>query len=218
MTRLKVPVAIGVFCAIAFSASTNAAFITADFTGTVFDSTRPIASGTPVTGVFGFEADPVIAMDVPTPGSDYWPAGSGPDFIRYYDSNFWRSDSEGRSITMQFSILGTEYDDLGGFLPTSLSILNGADGQHLVLDFNANRIVYTFEIVGPPNSMFGSLDVRSFNPETFSLIGGTGFFGWPSGLEGTSFSIDTVHFNVEPVPEPATLTLLCLGLAALGAS
>ncbi|HEY5755620.1 MAG TPA: PEP-CTERM sorting domain-containing protein [Steroidobacter sp.] len=219
MTRLKAPVAIGVFCAIAFSASTNAAFITADFSGTVLDSTSPIASGTPVTGVFGFEADPVIAdTHGSTPGSDYWLAGSGPDFVSYYDSNYLSSDSGGRSITMQFSILGTEYRDLGGFQPTSLTISNAADGQHLALHFDANRAIYTFEIVGPPNSMFGSLDVRSFNPETFSLIGGTGFFGFPSGAAGTSFSFDTVHFNVEPVPEPATLTLLCLGLAALGAS
>ncbi len=217
MARFNVPVAMSMLCAIAFSATTNAAFITAGFSGTVLNSTSPIASGTPVTGVFGFETNPVIAdMDGPTAGSDYWLGDSGPDFVTYYDSNFF--DVGNRSIELQFSILGTEYLDLGGFLPTSLTISNAADGQHLALNFNANRTIYTFEIVGPPNSMFESLDVRSFNPETFSLIGGTGFFGFPSGLEGTSFSIDTVHFNVESVPEPATLTLFCLGLAALGIS
>jgi hypothetical protein len=171
--------------------------------------------------MFGFEADPVIAdMDGPTAGSDYWLADSGPDFVRYYDSNFSSDDVGAHSITLQFSILGTEYGDLGGswFLPTSLTISNAADGQRLALDFNANRTIYTFEIIGPPNSMFESLDVSSFNPETFSLIGGTGFFGFPSGLEGTSFSIDSVHFNVKAVPEPATLALFCLGLAALGVS
>lgn len=216
MSRSRVAVASCLACAVAFVPPAKAAFITADFSGTVLESTSSIPTGTQVTGSFGFEVDPVIAdINGPTPGSDYWLAGSGPDFISYYDSNF--NLDAGHSITLRFSILGTDYGYLGGpwFLPTSLTITNGSDAQQLALSFNDNRTVYTLDIAGPANSMFTSLDVRSFDPQGFSLFGGTGFFGFPSGLEGTTFSVDAVRFNAVSVPEPSTLTLLCLALAAL---
>lgn len=217
MNRSTVSLAGLVLCAAGFATPANATFVTADFSGTVLESTGSIPAGTQVVGSFGFEVDPVIAdADGPTPDADYWLADSGSDFISYYDSSF--SADGGHNITLMFSILGTDYGDLGGpwFLPTSLTITNAPDRQHLALRFDANRTVYTFDILGPAGSMFASLDVRSFDPQGFSLLGGTGFFGFPSGLEGTTFSVDEVRFNVESVPEPSTLTLLGLAVAGLG--
>jgi hypothetical protein len=100
--------------------------------------------------------------------------------------------------------------DLGGILFDLLS-LNGTTDLTVL---SSNGGSFSFPLLGPP-----PLDNEAFRPQNFTGAQWTGlqwiaFQGGGGGAPTTP--LDNIRFNVNAVPEPTTLALLAMGLAAAG--
>jgi len=120
--------------------------------------------------------------------------------------------------TLTFSV------DITGVLP-----MGGTDILRVTYtELGSAPVVQEFQIplfgtVNPPFTLIFSVFSPGLNPQgvpatlTIDLLNSAPDFVIPSGPnQGQSVDSQTYTFNVQPVPEPATLTVLFSGLVALG--
>jgi len=120
--------------------------------------------------------------------------------------------------TLTFSV------DITGVLP-----MGGTDILRVTYtELGSAPVVQEFQIplfgtVNPPFTLIFSVFSPGLNPQgvpatlTIDLLNSAPDFVIPSGPnQGQSVNSQTYTFNVHPVPEPATLTVLFSGLVALG--
>ena len=120
--------------------------------------------------------------------------------------------------TVTFSV------DITGVLP-----VGGTDTLRITYtELGGAPVVQDFQIplfgtVNPPFTLIFSVFSPGLNPQgvpatlTIDLLNSAPDFVIPSGPnQGQSVNSQTYTFNVHPVPEPATLTVLFSGLVALG--
>ena len=118
----------------------------------------------------------------------------------------------GTALTFSVDISGTLAPGAVDILRITYTELGGSP---IVQDFQ----IPLFGIVNPPFTLIFSIVSQSTNPFavpatlTLDLLNSNPDFVIPGGQAVDSF---TFTFNVQPIPEPATLLALASGLAALG--
>ena len=112
---------------------------------------------------------------------------------------------------------------------TGVLLMGGTDILRVTYtELGSAPVVQEFQIplfgtVNPPFTLIFSVFSPGLNPQgvpatlTIDLLNSAPDFVIPSGPnQGQSVDSQTYTFNVQPVPEPATLTVLFSGLVALG--
>jgi len=186
--------------AIAFSGT-----FTGLVTGSRINAQDPLHAGNidgeRATGTFTFNTD--------SSGLASWDIGIGPDSASFHDI--------GAGLTFHVHGLDESFTGGDGF-SSDVYLSDDPSGQTLGASA-ANGPYWSANInfVGAPNSLFSNLDPATFNPLAVNVGASTAYFfagrdfGGTVLLDGLTFD----GYGAVGVPEPATLSLLLLGVGLI---
>lgn len=183
--------------------------LSGSFSGSAVDSRINATSPTPgsfdgevVTGAFRLDVPDdyfhsdifYVALNPPTSAWYVLPAGT---------------------VTLSFDAAGqhVEFGDPSGIDMASVTLVNGPDGQQIILSTDINYSYWNADLTlaGPPGVFFEDLDLATLHPGFTSAAGSSaGFF---AGRDfGAGVVIDRILLDGFAIPEPPTWGLLLAGL------